>query len=133
MGSDEKIERMRRGYEAFGKFDLDGIRDLLAPDVVWHVGGANSLTGDYKGIDEVFGLFGRMFEMTGGDLGQEVHDLLASEKHSVAITHLRASRPDGRTLDANQVAIYHSDDENRVTEAWLLPEDAAVMNAFFSD
>jgi ketosteroid isomerase-like protein len=132
MSNDDKIERMRRGYEAFGKADLDGIRDLLAPDVVWHFGGDNPLTGDYKGIDEVFGLFGKMFEMTAGDMNQEVHDLLASDKHGVAITHLRASRPDGRTLDVNQVAIYHSDDQNRVSEAWLLPEDAAAANAFFA-
>lgn len=131
--NDDKIERMRRGYESFGNFDLDGIRDLFSPDVVWHFGGDSALSGDYKGIDEVFGLFGKMFEMTGGDMKQDVHDLLASDDHSVAITHMRASRPDGRTLDINQVAIYHSDDQNRVIEAWLLPEDAAAANAFFSD
>lgn len=130
--SNEKVELMRRGYEAFGKGDLDALRELFAPDIVWHVGGDNPLTGDYKGIDDVFGYFGKLFEMTGGDLQQEVHDLLASDDHAVAITHVRASRPDGRTMDMNQVGVFHADDSNRVTEAWLLPEDTAAANEFFA-
>ena len=124
---------MRRGYEAFANADLDGLREMFSPDIVWHAGGDNSISGDYKGIDEVFGLFGKMFEMTGGTIEQEIHDLLASDTHAVAITHVKASRPDGRMLDTNQVAIYHADDDNRVTEAWVVPEDAQQANAFFSD
>jgi len=128
----EKIERMRQGYEAFGKGDLEAIRALFAPDIVWHSGGDNALTGDYKGIDEVFGYFGKIFEMTAGDMQQEVHDLLASDDHAIGITHVRASRPDGRRMSINQVAIFHHDDQLRVTEAWLIPADAAAANEFFS-
>ena len=131
--SNENIDRMRRGYEAFSNADLDTLRELFSPDIVWHTGGDNDLTGDYKGIDEVFGLFGRIFEMTGGTMQQEIHDLLANDEHGVAITHVRASRPDGRTIDMNQVGVYHMDADKRVTEAWLLPEDAAALNAFFTD
>lgn len=130
--NNEKIELMRRGYEAFGKGDLDTLREQFAPDLVWHVGGDNPLTGDYKGIDEVFGYFGRIFEMTGGNLQQEVHDLLASDEHAVAITHVRASRPDGRKMDMNQVGVYHVNANNQVTEAWTIPEDAAAANDFFA-
>lgn len=130
--NDENVDRMRRGYEAFGKGDLDALRELFSPDIVWHSGGNNPLTGDYKGIDEVFGLFGKLFEMTGGDMQQEVHDLLANDEHGVAITHIKASRPDGRTMDMNQIAVFHQDAQNRVTEAWILPEDAQAADAFFA-
>lgn len=130
---ESKIERMRRGYEAFGKGDLDALRDLFSPDIVWHSGGDNALTGDYKGIDEVFTYFGKLFEMTGGDLHQDVHDLLASDDHGVAITNVRASRPDGRTMSMGQVAVFHIDDADKVTEAWVIPSDATAANAFLSD
>jgi len=130
--SNDRIERMRRGYDAFARADLDAIREFFAPDVVWHSGGDNALSGDYKGIDEVFTYFGKIFELTGGDMQQEVHDLLASDKHAVAMTHVRASRPDGRRMDMNQVAIYHLDEQDRVTEGWILPEDAAAADEFFS-
>ena len=128
----ENVDRMRRGYEAFGKGDLDTLRELFSPDIVWHTGGHNPLTGDYKGIDEVFGLFGKLFEMTNGDMKQDVHDLLANDEHGVALTHIRASRPDGRTMDMNQVAVFHHDANNRVTEAWILPEDTTAADAFFA-
>ncbi len=128
----ETINRMRRGYEAFGNADLDTLRELFSPDIVWHSGGNNALTGDYRGIDEVFGLFGKVFEMTGGTMQQRVHDLLASDEHGVAITSVTAQRSDGRSLDMNQVAVYHMDDHMRVTEAWLIPADAAAADAFFA-
>ena len=130
--NNENIERMRRGYDAFAKGDLDTLRDLFSPDIVWHSGGNNPLTGDYKGIDEVFGYFGKIFEATNGDMQTEVHDLLANDEHGVAITHVRASRPDGRTMDMNQIGVFHQDDQNRVTEAWILPEDTQAADAFFA-
>ena len=130
--NNENVERMRRGYDAFAKADLDTLRELFSPDIVWHSGGNNPLTGDYKGIDEVFGYFGKIFEATGGEMQQEVHDLLANDEHGVAITHVRASRPDGRTMDMNQIAVFHQDDQHRVTEAWIVPEDARAADAFFA-
>ena len=73
-----QVERLRRGYDNFGKGDLEAIRADFAPDIVWHVGGNNPLTGDYKGLDDVFALFGRFFQETGGTLKNEVHDVLAN-------------------------------------------------------
>ena len=130
--NNENVERMRRGYDAFAKGDLDTLRELFSPDIVWHSGGNNPLTGDYKGIDEVFGYFGKIFEATGGDMQTEVHDLLANDEHGVAITHVRASRPDGRTMDMNQIGVFHQNDQNLVTEAWIVPEDAQAADAFFA-
>ena len=127
----DNVELMRKGYESFAKGDLDALRDLFSPDVVWHSGGDNPLTGDYKGIDEVFGLFAKLFEMTGGTFQQEVHDILANDVHAVVLSRAMASRPDGRKLDANQVAIFHVD-AGRTTEVWIVPQDAEAANAFFN-
>lgn len=130
--SNENVERIRHGYDAFSKGDLEALRELLSPDIVWHAGGENALTGDYKGIDEVFGFFGKLFEITGGTMQQEVHDVLANDEHGVAITRVRASRPDGRAMDMNQVGVFHINADRRVTEAWTLPESETEANAFLS-
>lgn len=130
--NNDNVDRMRRGYEAFGKGDLDTLRELFSPDIVWHNGGNNPLTGDYKGVDEVFGMLGKLFEMTNGDMTIEVHDLLANDEHGVAIVRFRGARPDGRTIETNEVDVFHIDGNGRVAEVWLVPEDAEGTDAFFA-
>lgn len=132
MANESNIDRIRRGYEAFGKGDLDTLRELFSPDIVWHAGGDNAISGDYKGIDEVFGMFMKLFEMTDGSMEQDVHDVLANDEHAVALTRLTASRPDGRTVDMNQAAVFHMDGQQRVSEAWIVPTDQAAADAFLS-
>jgi ketosteroid isomerase-like protein len=34
--SQENVERIRRGYEAFARGDVDAVLELLHPDVDWH-------------------------------------------------------------------------------------------------
>ena len=34
--SEENVERVRSGYEAFARGDVDAVLELLAPDVDWH-------------------------------------------------------------------------------------------------
>lgn len=130
--SNDNVERIREGYEAFGKGDLETLRDLFSPDIVWHASGNNPLSGDYRGVDEVFGYFGNLFEITGGDLQQEVHDLLANDEHGIAITRVRASRSDGRTMDMNQVGVFHMNADRRITEAWIVPEDQKAGDEFLA-
>ncbi|MEX5719146.1 nuclear transport factor 2 family protein [Geodermatophilus maliterrae] len=51
---------LRDLYAASAGGDVQRIRQLMHPDIVWHVPGHNILAGEYKGIDEVLGLFGRL-------------------------------------------------------------------------
>ena len=39
-------ELFAKGYAAFQAGDLDTVRDLFAPDIVWHLPGKNHLSGD---------------------------------------------------------------------------------------
>ena len=68
----DSTDRTRRGFEAFAKGDLDTIRELLDPDVVWHVPGRSSLAGDYQGVDAVLGYFMQLFERSGGTFKAEL-------------------------------------------------------------
>jgi ketosteroid isomerase-like protein len=131
MAEHPNIQRLREGYDAFARGDLDALRERFAPDIVWHIGGNSPLAGDYKGHDEVFGYFMKLAEMTGGTLKLEIHDLLANDTHAVALTRGSAQR-EGKSLDMNQVHVFHVNDEGKITEFWGFPEDQAAADAFLS-
>ena len=46
-------------YEAFAKGNMATLTDLFAENVVYHIPGANPLSGEHRGRDAVFALFGR--------------------------------------------------------------------------
>jgi ketosteroid isomerase-like protein len=129
--STEQVQRVREGYEAFGRGDLDAIRDQFNPDVIWHVGGKHQLSGDYKGIDDVFGFFGKLFTETNGSFKNEVHDILASDDHSVVILSQTAER-NGKKLTSNSVQVIHRDDEGRIKESWFLADDPYAIDDFWA-
>jgi hypothetical protein len=128
MEEHPNVALVRKGYAAFGGGDLDTLRELIAEDVVWHAGGNNPFTGDYEGVEATFGLFGRFFELTGGDMSQELHAVFADDEHAVALVKQHIGRPDGRSYDGNDVHVFHLR-EGKVTEFWNHPGDAAASDA----
>lgn len=126
-----KTATVRKGFEAFANGDLAALQELFSPDIVWHGAGTSLVSGDFKGTDEVFGLFGRILEETQGTFSQDIHALTEGDDHVVAITHATATR-NGKTYDDNQILIFHVDDANKVTEAWITPWDQAGANEFWS-
>ena len=40
---------IRRGYDAFSRGDMDTLRELFHPDIVWHAPGRSQLAGDPPG------------------------------------------------------------------------------------
>lgn len=124
------IQLVRDGYAAFGHGDLDAIRALFAPDIVWHIGGRSPVAGDYKGIDAVFEFFAKVLEWTGGTLRNELHDVLASDDHAVALLTQTADH-NGKKLRARFAHIQHIAN-NQVTESWYFPDDSYAVDDFWS-
>lgn len=121
---------VRDGLAAFASGDLEAMRKFLAPDVIWHSPGRNQLSGDYKGIDEVLGLFGRLFEITGGTFRLDVHDVLANDEHGIVLSTATAERG-GKRLSNQAVQVLHIKD-GKATESWLHPNDQYAADEFFS-
>jgi ketosteroid isomerase-like protein len=121
---------LRRGYAAFGSGDLETVFGLFADDVVWHNGGSNQLTGDYRGHDAVMAMFGKLLEVTGGTLQLELHDVLANDTHGTVLVTAHAER-DGQPIDVREVNVWHLAD-GKATEFWVFAEDTAELDKMFA-
>ena len=128
MAEHPNAELWRKGQEAFSRRDMDSLRTFWADDIVYHVPGGNPIAGDHKGLDAVLALFAKLVEMNVRIV--EVHDVLASDDHVVALVRATANRQ-GKQLSANQANIYHVRD-GKITEAWLIPTDQRAFDEFFS-
>jgi ketosteroid isomerase-like protein len=123
-------ELVRRGYEAFAKGDLQTLNGLFADDIVWHTPGRNPIAGDHKGKDQVFGLFGKVAELSGGTFGLDIHDVLADDEHAVVLATAHGER-EGKSIHDNQVHVFHVSN-GKVTEFWGHAGDLYAVDEFWS-
>jgi ketosteroid isomerase-like protein len=126
------VTLVRRGYAAFGEGDMAWMMENLAPDVVWHVPGANVQSGDKEGVEATIAFFGETMQLTGGTFHLDLHDVVGGDDHVVALVTVSGNRPDGRTLHNRVAQIFHARD-GKATEVWAYSEDQGAVDAFFND
>ena len=120
---------IRRGYQAFNTGDLGFFVEHYADDVVEHQPGNNLLSGDYKGIDNVLGFYGRLAQETGGTFRAELQELLANDQRVVAVHHSTAQR-NGKTLDCRTALLFEFRD-GKIVDIDTLDEDQDAWEEFF--
>ena len=121
----------REAFAAFGRGDLDALRNqYFTADVRFHFPGRSPLAGDHEGVDQVLGMFGKAFEISGGTLRLEIHDVIANDEHAVALFTARGERAD-RRLEDRTVQVLHIRD-GKASECWIYPEDAYATDDFWS-
>jgi ketosteroid isomerase-like protein len=111
----------RRAAQAFRDHDMETLRDLIAPDVVWHVPGANRMSGEVRGWDALVAWFARLREVTSGTFTLEEHDVLGSSQHVVALSVMGAVR-DGSPVFVRVISVFHYGG-GRQRERWFQPDD----------
>src|SRR6516225_9704267 len=121
MAEHPNVAPIRDMFAAFAKGDLAALYDEFAEDLVWHEGGRNQISGDYRGRRAVLGLFCKAMEVTQGSFRVDLHDVLADDEHGVALVALSASRG-GRSVNVNAVDVMHLRD-GKVVEVWTVPVD----------
>ena len=121
MAEHPNVARIRDGYAAFAKGDFAVLTDLFAEDLLWHDSGRNQLSGDYRGREAVFGLFGKFAEVTEGSLRIDLHAVFADDEHGVALVVVTASRG-GRSIEVNEAHVMHLRD-GKVVESWTASTD----------
>jgi uncharacterized protein len=109
-------ELVRKGYEAFSSGDVATLRQLLDPQVVWHAGGRNALSGDYRGVEDVLGFFGRTMEYTQGSFQVSIEEVLINDQGAAVVQRSSAQR-NGKSFDDRGVQLFRISD-GKAVEVW---------------
>jgi ketosteroid isomerase-like protein len=121
---------VRQFYEARRRGDSDNVRSLLASDVRWHDPYPPPFGGDFFGADQVIEWMFGPLEQEMEESGLELHDVVANDRHAVALVNWWAVL-DGRRMDGREIGVYHIQD-GKLTEVWFTTEDKQASDEFFS-
>jgi uncharacterized protein len=131
MPEHPNVQRIRDAYAAFAAGNLaDALKDL-APNAVFHFNGSGPNSGDHTGVDEITKALIATFELTGGTQKLDIASTFADDHHGVVVMRETASRPDGATLDVNEVHVLAINSEGQITDLWDLPTDPELHDNFF--
>jgi ketosteroid isomerase-like protein len=119
--SQENVEALRQGYDAFTRGDMEAAFANFADDIVWHgTGESVPAGGTYQGIEEVRGKWLPEFAATYQDFSQSVDELLDCGDHVVALGTSKA------TIGGQEI-------EGPFCHVWKYSGDKVIEASFFGD
>ena len=124
-------EIVRQGYKAFGEGDMDTLRTLFAPDAVHTAPGNNPLAGEYKGVDNILGYYGKLFELSDGTFSAELQSTKAEGDDRVVATHRNKAKRGDKTLDQDETLTF-TFAGGKFTRLEEKHSDPAAYDAFWS-
>jgi ketosteroid isomerase-like protein len=127
MSAEADAAVVRSLYEARERGDLDGAAQLIAPNVVWHE--PYEYLGTLHGRDAVIGAIRQSMAETGGTFALHVTDLLASDRHVVALVDFSAERHGGR-MSGREIGVFRVEN-GQIIEVWFYTaEDPDAVSEF---
>ena len=114
----QKIEMARKAIDGISRGDVNPER--FSRDAVMR----GSLMGEVRGRDAVVAALKKMPTMF-EEFRQEPHAILADNDHVVALINLKV-KSRGKTVEAQQVMVVHTNDQGQVTELWAMIEPEAL-------
>jgi ketosteroid isomerase-like protein len=123
MSAQENKQQAEAAYKAFNEGDAAGAMANMDDGAVWTVGGDNSLTGTYRGKEEIGGLWAKFAEK---GLKTEPHDFIADGDKVVVLT---TAGMDGESGEAADVLTFN--DEGKLV-AFEQIGDPAIGNRVFA-
>lgn len=130
MAEHPNIALHKKGHDSFNRGDMDGVRDFFAEDTVRHVPGRSQVAGELRGRDAVLEMFGKMADLTDGNMNVEPQEYLANDTRTAAIFRFTATRG-GRQSDVMVTEVSEWRDGESV-EQWLFFDDQYALDEFWS-
>jgi uncharacterized protein len=131
MGVDQDLETVRKGYAAFGSGDMDTLMSLYHDDAVHIVPGAAQVSGAHKGKENVLGLYGKLFELSGGTMRLQLEHVLSDGGNRVVAIHTSTVEKDGETITQTEALLFTMVD-GKVAEIQDFFGDIALNDRLFS-
>ncbi|MGQ0802547.1 MAG: nuclear transport factor 2 family protein [Actinomycetota bacterium] len=131
MASDNE-EVVRKGYELFGKGDLDGLGKIFTDDAVHTFPGNSQVSGEHKGRDACFAMYGKLFELSGGTFVADLQSTTA-KGDTVVAEHRATGKRDGKALDVEETLTFTiKDGKIAGLETSFKPEDQPAVDEFWA-
>lgn len=123
-------EVLHKIYADFSKNDFNSMLAACANEITFQVAGKSKLAGKFTKDTFEQNYIAPMMELSGHTLKLEVHDILASDRHAVALASQTLVR-DGKTVQMRTVHVWRF--ENGKPVAWYeYPRDLYAYDALFS-
>jgi hypothetical protein len=131
MGVEQDLETVRKGYAAFSSGDMDTLMSLYHDDAVHIVPGASQISGAHKGKENILGLYGRLFELSGGTMQLQLDHVLTDGGNRVVSIHTASLEKDGATITQTEALLFTLVD-GKVVEIQDFFGDIALNDRLFS-
>lgn len=116
--------------ELYSGGDAAAVREVLTPDVVWAVPGANAIAGIYRGVEEVVAYMLRRRDAAGGTFRMHPRELLVGVDHVAMLTDGSVVK-DGATQTWSTVGLYRLAGD-RIASCHLLPLEPRLFDLIWS-
>ena len=129
VSTEQKIQNVRKAFDAFKRGDMKALSENWTEDFVWHARGS-VFGGDFKGKQAAIAAIAR-YPQELQDIELDFHDIVANDKHVVALVNSSFKRS-GKTYKDQLAYIFHINDQGKTSEAWLLADTELAKNAIGS-
>ena len=129
--TDTNEDLVRRGYQAFAEGDMDTLRSMFAPDAVHVATGNNPLSGEYRGVDDILGYYGKLFELSDGTFAAELQNVRSEGDDTVVATHRDKGQRGDKSLDQDEELTF-TISNGKFTRLVENHSDQAAYDSFWS-
>jgi len=119
----------RQAWDAVSRSDVDALRSLWSPRLVWHANSRGTpWAGEHRSAEAAFDHLARIGESV-EDFDARLDDLLVSDERFVFVFHISARRGE-RSLEVDYLLMARVEDD-LVAEVWTAPLDPTALTAFW--
>src|SRR2546423_5894611 len=128
MTDDGRAREIASLYEAWGRGQMDVVREGLAEDLVWHAAGQGPLSGDYRGQDDFFNRLAARVQ-TADRWDVLVQTVLVNGSHALVPVRIHGRRG-GRDIETDGAHVLRIDGDGRGAEVWAFVHDQQALDDF---
>ena len=86
--------------------DIETLRELIAEDAVQTMVGDNVVSGEFKGLDHILGMYGTLAELTNGTYSVTIEETFTDGNGTVVVVHRQTAERNGKRLDNRQALVF---------------------------
>ncbi len=125
------VTLVKRGYDAFNSADIATLTELIADDAVQTMVGDNLVSGEFKGLDSILGMYAKLAELTSGTYSVEIEQTFTDGNGTVVVVHRQTAERNGKRLDNRQALVFKIVG-GKVVSLLDTSDDIANDDAFYS-